>query len=536
VEETIYIEPIRNKTPKIVWCDTKGVIREIELAEEVTLGRVSSTSSPDIGLHSTIVSREHGKFMLLGDEYYYFDQHSGNGTWVDGLYLGAYSMKERKGAKLQDGSVIRLKVENIERKADEVVLVFTTGYAEGLGWESIVLSQDIIELQIGRNNDASIEIDDRSVSRKHATFFNTDKGWSVIDLGSKNGVYVNNVRIQEPVLLKPMDVIKIASRLFFYTGDKLLYQKEVELETEESQKVNPQTTREIEQKKESNKTKTIDNRVEDRRETLSIIINERNVWERFKKKTLLKDIKIDIKQNELVLILGGSGAGKTTFMNAVMGYEKADGKIIYGNTDIYSQYKKMKYDIGFVPQIDLLRGSDTVFDTLVNAAEMKLPTTVTEVERLKKVNDVLHLLGLEREKNSLVVKLSGGQRKRLSIAVEFISDPSLFFLDEPDSGLDGIMARSLMENLKYIAQTGKIVMVITHGPDRAAHLFDKVIVLAKSTKDNSGHLAFYGSIDESYSYFESDDLEGIVKKINRKDEGGEGLSDYFIDKFKGEWH
>lgn len=106
----------------------------------------------------------------------------------------------------------------------------------------------------------------------------------------------------------------------------------------------------------------------------------------------------------------------------------------------------------------------------------------------------MSVLALERERDTLVGRLSGGQRKRLSIAVELVGDPGLFFLDEPDSGLDGIMAKSLMENLKTIADMGKTVMVITHGPDRAVEFFTKVLVLAKSEQDNSGHLAYYGGI------------------------------------------
>ena len=145
-----------------------------------------------------------------------------------------------------------------------------------------------------------------------------------------------------------------------------------------------------------------------------------------------------------------------------------------------NEYDKMKYDIGYVPQQDLLRPSDTVYNTLKNAAEMKMPKRTTPDEKEERIMTVLELLGLSRESESLVKKLSGGQRKRLSIAVEFIANPSLFFLDEPDSGLDGIMARSLMHSLRKIADENKIVMVITHAPDRAAELFDKVIVLAKN--------------------------------------------------------
>ena len=88
-----------------------------------------------------------------------------------------------------------------------------------------------------------------------------------------------------------------------------------------------------------------------------------------------------------------------------------------------------------------------------------------------------------------------------------------------------------MENLRNIADKGKIILVITHSPERAAELFDKVIVLAKSSADNCGHLAFYGSVQEAYSFFDVSSFREIVKKINRKDENGEGMSDYYIEKY-----
>lgn len=136
------------------------------------------------------------------------------------------------------------------------------------------------------------------------------------------------------------------------------------------------------------------------------------------------------------------------------------------------------------------------------------------------------------EAEELVSKLSGGQRKRLSIAVEFVASPDLFILDEPDSGLDGVMARELMEYLRQIADDRKIVMVITHTPDRVIDLFDKVIVLAKSTGDHVGHLAFYGGVEEARSFFGKDSMEEILLLMNSKEEGGQGLADAYIEKFR----
>ncbi|MBR5406710.1 MAG: ABC transporter ATP-binding protein [Lachnospiraceae bacterium] len=263
---------------------------------------------------------------------------------------------------------------------------------------------------------------------------------------------------------------------------------------------------------------------------LTVNINERTTIDFFKRKYLLKDIHLNIPEGHMVLLLGGSGAGKTTFVNAVTGYEKADASILLNNNDIYTQYSRMKYDVGFVPQLDLMRGNDTVLRTLSDAATLRLPSGVSLAKRKKRVNDVLEEFGLAAIRNSLVEKLSGGQRKRLSIAMEFISDPSLFILDEPDSGLDGVVARGLFEKLRSIADTGKIVVVITHTPDRVIDLFDDVIVLAKDAS-RTGRLAYYGPVKEAYDFFGKDSMEDILLSINQKEEGGEGRADEFVEKY-----
>lgn len=150
------------------------------------------------------------------------------------------------------------------------------------------------------------------------------------------------------------------------------------------------------------------------------------------------------------------------------------------------------------------------------------------MEKKQRVMDVLEMVNLKHVAGSLVRSVSGGEKKRISAGVELVADPGLFFLDEPDSGLDAQSAMELMENLRQIADTGKIVMVISHSPDRAAHLFDKVIVLSKGSTDNTGHLTFFGGIEEAKTFFETNSLEGVVGKINGKN----GQGDYFIEKWK----
>ena len=263
---------------------------------------------------------------------------------------------------------------------------------------------------------------------------------------------------------------------------------------------------------------------------LTVNLEERTASDFFKKKYLLRDIHMYIQPGHMVLLLGGSGAGKTTFINAVNGYEKAKAEVVLNGRNMYKDYKDMMYDIGFVPQLDLMRGSDSVYRTLMDAAVLRLPASFSKADRQARVEEVMEIFGLTPVKNSLVVKLSGGQRKRLSIAMEFISNPTLFILDEPDSGLDGVMARELFQQLRTIADQGKIIIVITHTPDRVIDLFDDVIVLAKDA-NRTGRLAYFGPIQEAREFFGKEKMEEIVKSVNRQEEGGEGRADEFIMKY-----
>lgn len=507
MEKTVvYYEDKVNNAKLIIWSN-QGIVGVHNIKEGCVLGRKCADSTAEVQIDSALVSRKHGEIFFSKGEYYYRDLDSLNGTYINGCHISKSEHNNVTSIPLNNGDVLRIDYkEKGKCHKDAVVIIFTTSLEYENDWDRLCLSDSVSEIPIGRDY-SSINISSNLISKKHGVFFRAHKGWAVEDTNSTNGVFLNGIKIEKAQYLYPLDVIRMGNLFFFYDGEKLWYPIEKNYVV----------------KKKNNKA--------GKGNHLEISIKDRTVRHNFKKLVLLQDINMTIHSGEMVLILGGSGAGKTTFMNAVMGYEKANGTICYGKTDIYREYEKMKYEIGFVPQQDLLRGSDTVYDTLRNAAQMKMPKSITPVDMEKRIKEVMELLGLSREKNSLVDKLSGGQRKRLSIAVEFIANPGLFFLDEPDSGLDGIMARELMKNLRTIADSGKIVMVITHGPDRAPELFDKVVVLAKSTSDNCGHLAFYGSVEEAYRFFETNSLEGVVKRVNRTDEGGEGKSDYFIDKF-----
>ena len=263
---------------------------------------------------------------------------------------------------------------------------------------------------------------------------------------------------------------------------------------------------------------------------LSVDLRERTATDFGKKRYLLKDIVLDIPNGSLVLLLGGSGSGKTTLVNAIIGYEKADATMTLNGSDIYKDYGSMKYRIGFVPQKNLIRGNDTVRRTVGDAAKMRLPSDMKGSDRRSKIKEVMDLLGLSAGSDGLVAKKSGGQLRRISIAMELVSDPELFVLDEPDSGLDGVIAREIFTKLRAIADEGRIVIVITHTPDRVIDLFDKVIVLGRDS-GRVGRLAFYGSPQEAREFFGKETMEGVVMSVNRKEEGGDGLADECIERY-----
>lgn len=266
-------------------------------------------------------------------------------------------------------------------------------------------------------------------------------------------------------------------------------------------------------------------------EGLVVDITKRIAGPLFHRRALLRDIHFTIEPGNMVLLLGGSGSGKTTLVNAVTGYEKANAVITLNGANVYKDFDSMKYKIGFVPQQETVRLNDTINRTITDNARLRLPGSVSNSELHRRVDTVMDAFGLTPARRNLVAKQSGGMKKRISIAMEYVSDPELFVLDEPDSGLDGIMAKALMERLHAISREGKIVVVITHTPDRVIDLFDKVLVLARDTA-RTGRLAFYGDVNEAREFFGTDSMEQIVRIINRIDEGGEGRADEMIEKYE----
>lgn len=271
------------------------------------------------------------------------------------------------------------------------------------------------------------------------------------------------------------------------------------------------------------------NKSEERNADFSVDVKEKRV--QFGKKKLLHHISFTASYGDFILILGGSGAGKTTLVKAILGESRADGQILLDGQNLYDNFKSLKAQIGIVPQFLTLRLNDTVKNTVTDAARIKLEKLFTKHEIAQRVENVLIKVGIKELENSLIGNLSGGQKKKVAVAVQLVGFQKVFICDEPDSGLDAASRMQLMELLKEISESGKIVMLITHYPDDAIHLFTKVVVIAKSREDNAGHLAYSGDVAGALRFFGVNRLQDIMLEINPVHEGGKGNADQYISKY-----
>ena len=192
----------------------------------------------------------------------------------------------------------------------------------------------------------------------------------------------------------------------------------------------------------------------------------------------MNDVSCEIRPNEFVAIIGGSGAGKTTLMNAISGFEQEfTGKVYCNNVDLVAQFQHLKNIIGFVPQQDIIYENLTLKRMLLYTAKLKMPEDTKKQEMEQRIEAVLKMVDLLEHQNTYIRKLSGGQKKRASIAVELLADPKLFFLDEPTSGLDPGTEKNLMETLSRLAkEQNKTIIMVTHTTQNL-HLCDKIIFM-----------------------------------------------------------
>ncbi len=230
---------------------------------------------------------------------------------------------------------------------------------------------------------------------------------------------------------------------------------------------------------------------------LRVDVIQLNKWVR-KDLNILQDISVSFQPREFIVVVGQSGGGKSTFVDAVAGYRPATppSRVFVNDIDIYSHFDAIRNDIGFVPQKDIIHMELTVYQALDYAAQLRMPADTSTEERHKRVMEVLQDLDLHHRQDVQISGLSGGQQKRVSIGVELLTKPGLFFLDEPTSGLDPGTETALMQLMRRLADQGRTIILITHATKNVM-LADKVIFLARG-----GYLAWFGPPEEALEYFD----------------------------------
>ncbi len=421
----------------------------------------------DIVLSSHLVSGDHGRFVYRGGTWIMEDKAVYSGIpSTNGLIYNNTSIVSRA---IAEGDFIRID-DGVETVSEGVLFVFSSADSENKWFALPLVSKN--EYLIGRDTACDLVLPHISVSKLHAKITYEQDGYYLSDNGSTNGVIVNNCRVSGKVKLHEKDVIVITNSKLIFTSSAIFYccyTSGISVDAS------------------------------------NVVIKRGKGRRRF---VTCNHVNLSIKPGELVAVIGGSGAGKSTVLNAMCGYlQPAEGEVYINGVDLYGNFDSLKKLIGYVPQSDIVYDNLTLHDMLMYTARLRLPKDTAPAEIEQAIDKAIATVELTEKKNSYIKSLSGGQRKRASIAVELLSDPNLLFLDEPASGLDPGTERNLMQSLRAMADSGKTVILVTHSTLQLK-MCDKIVFMGKG-----GNLCYYGSYDEALEFFGVADIVDVYNMI-----------------------
>lgn len=421
----------------------------------------------DIVLSYPFISAQHIRISMQSSNLVIEDLNSRNGTIINNQRLGPHAPQP-----LTSSDVLFLgtfQVPPYMLREWRAALGETSGHSSN---QSIIKKPFVIkdgDLKIGRDPSSDIYIEHPTVSWHHATLKIRGSNWTIKDHKSSNGTFVDDGRIRT-AMLTPERSLRIGA------VELNLNQKDASNLTFEA--IDP--------------TKGV--RVDTRNLVRCIPTGQR----------ILDDITISIYPGEMVALMGPSGAGKTTLLDMLTGYRKpTSGTVMYNSLPLFDNWEQLRHSIGYVPQEDIMHRDLTVYETLYNAAKLRLPSDSPETSIKETVNRLLKQMDLEQARDTLIGDentkgISGGQRKRVNIALELITEPPLLFLDEPTSGLDATSTLKVVTLLRKLADEGKTIIMTIHQP--RIEVFEKMNNLILLTK--GGKLAYYGPTKEVRGYFE----------------------------------
>jgi ABC-type multidrug transport system ATPase subunit len=335
-------------------------------------------------------------------------------------------------------------------------------------------------LRIGSAPHNDMVVQDPSVSEVHAEFRYIGGGrYEIADVGSRYGTYVNRRRVHRATI-RERDIVGIGRTAFRLIDGQLRgFTPEPEA---------------------------------------AVVARELTV-QLGGERILLDHVTVPIGEQSLIAVLGPSGAGKSTFLGALTGTRPAtSGTVVYGGRDLYENYEDLRHEIGMVPQDNILHGRLSARRALRYAAALRFPGSVKAGERDRRVDEVLGELGLAAHAQTLTSALSGGQQKRLNVAMELLTKPSLLVLDEPTSGLDPGTTRSVWEMMRELADDGRTVIVATHEVEHL-DMCDRVLVLVPLLDADGevlagGRVAYYGPPAGVREYFGKASWAMVFEDLN----------------------
>jgi ABC transport system ATP-binding/permease protein len=464
------------KSPSLIVHLPTQMPLEYPLTGEITIGRDDSNR---VVLPLSTISRYHAKIFPHNAGFAIMDLGSSNGTYLQGSRI-----PPQKPMPISDNSIIRIG-DNLGNSITMTVKMS----AESSGAPLKIVSLGKAELAnascltIGRDPQSNIHLNSPLVSWNHAEIIRTASGFEIRDLGSTNGTFVNGKKISRQPL-QYNDQIYISSyKIIYNTGGLSAAPNTGSIRLDCI-----------------NLTKTVPIKPQ------GIIpgTNGHSGAATPASKAILNNVNLTIMPREFVALVGGSGAGKSTLMDALNGFRRAsNGVVMVNGEDLYQNYDIYRADLGYVPQYDILHTDLTVRRALTYSAMLRLPPDTKSEEIAARVEQALTDVQMERQIDQKISSLSGGQRKRVSIAAELLSEPSLFFLDEPTSGLDPGLDKHMMNTLNQLSDNGRTIVLTTHATNNINNNCNLVAFMA------FGRLVYYGPPRDAPAFFGVNDFSDI---------------------------
>ncbi len=470
-ETAIALFPTFDTATLEVTDNTSGLHNVYALSNEVI--NIGRDALNDIVINDPMISKQHLQIVRENNQWVMIHPHPARQQTLNGLiYLGRTIQGDEHFRKvLERGDVFR--IGNVQGT------LVTLTYNDGSGapqekqpvLQPIQLHTDSIT--IGRLQDNDVVLNHPQVSAHHAQLKSEKGTYRLTDLGSTNHTYVNRLAVNS-CLLKLNDEMRIGPYRLIFKGNELVQYDE----------------------------------------SASIRIDALNLVKTGTKQAILiNNISLSIPPRSFVALVGGSGTGKSTLMDALNGLRPAQsGSVFYNGQDYYEHIASFRSLLGYVPQEDIIHRDLTVERALYYAAKLRLPSDFTRAQIEQRISEVLEDVEMTNRRGMLIKKLSGGQRKRISIALELLANPNVFFLDEPTSGLDPGLDRKMMILLRKLADKGHTILLVTHATNNI-NVCDAICFLA-----NGGRLAYFGPAEEAKKYFEQPDFAEIYNLLEPTDE------------------